>query len=169
MFYIDILKFFVGEDYFAGIRVVPIVMMAYIAFGIYFNLSFWYKMADKTYYGAIFSTIGCVLTVAINVIFVPRYGYIASAWASLICNIVMMCLSYFFEQKEYPIRYDLKSIAFYFGLAIVLYFVGINIPIDNMALRLAFRSVLFLVFLSVIVKKDLPLSEMPVIGKYFRK
>jgi len=169
MYYIDILKFFVGEEYFEGIRVVPIVMMAYIIFGIYFNLSFWYKMADKTYYGAIFSIIGCIITIGINIAFVPTYGYIASAWASLFCNIVMMLLSYFFEQREYPIRYEVKRMVVYFALALALYFVGVYIPIENMPLRLLFRSVLFILFLAVIVKKDLPLSEIPYVSRFLKK
>jgi len=169
MFYIDILKFFVGEEFFAGIHVVPIVMMAYVFFGIYFNLSFWYKMVDKTYYGAVFSSIGCVLTIAINIIFVPKYGYIASAWASLICNIVMALLSYYYEQKKYPIRYDIKAISIYFILALALYLASNFISIENTVLRLLLRTVLFIIFLAVVIKKDLPLSEIPVINRFFKK
>ncbi|NDW17780.1 lipopolysaccharide biosynthesis protein [Dysgonomonas sp. 216] len=169
MYYIDILKFFVGEEFFAGIRVVPIVMISYIVYGIYFNLSFWYKMADKTYYGAIFSSVGCILTFAINIIFVPRYGYIASAWASLICNVVMMLLSYIFEQREFPIYYEKRRILSYFVIALALYLIGAYVPIENIFLRLSFRTILFFIFLFYIVKKDLPLSELPVIGKHFRK
>ena len=169
MFYLDILKYFVGEDFFAGIDVVPIIMLGYIFFGIYFNLSFWYKMIDKTYYGAIFSTIGCVLTIAINIIFVPIYGYMASAWASVICNLLMMVLSYYYGQIKYPIHYDLKKIGMYFGLATVLYIIALAVNIDNLIVRLLFRTVLFAVFIITVVKKDLPLSEIPILNKLVRR
>ncbi|MDH6355495.1 O-antigen/teichoic acid export membrane protein [Dysgonomonas sp. PH5-45] len=170
MFYIDIVKYFVGEDFLEGIKVVPIVMIGYIFFGIYFNLSFWYKMVDKTYFGAIFSLIGCAITVTIIVVFVPRYGYIASAWASLVCNLVMMVLSYIFEQKYHPIKYDLKKLGLYFAFALLLYALGnIWVEIDNMALRLLYRTALLGVFLLVIVKNDVPLSEIPVLNKLIRR
>ncbi|MFR9165496.1 MAG: lipopolysaccharide biosynthesis protein [Dysgonomonas sp.] len=169
MFYIDILKYFVGSAFFEGINVVPIIMLGYIFFGIYFNLSFWYKLTDKTYFGAVFSTIGCVLTIAINIIFVPVYGYMASAWASLICNLIMMLFSYYFGQKNYPIHYDLKRIGLYFLLAAILYCIAYFVQIDNMVLRLLFRTILFGIFLAVVVKKDLPLSEIPIINKLTKK
>lgn len=170
MFYLDIIKYFIRSDkYYAGLNVVPIIMLGYIFFGIYFNLSFWYKMIDKTYYGAIFSIIGCVIIIVLNVIFVPIYGYIASAWASLICNAVMMAISYYFERKYRPIPYDLKAIGFYFGLAIALYLLGCYINIENQILRLSYRTLLLAIFVAIIVKNDIPLSEIPVINKYFKK
>lgn len=169
MFYIDILKNFVGEAFFEGVTVVPIVMMGYIFFGIYFNLSFWYKLVDKTYFGAIFSIIGCVVTVVINIIFVPLYGYIASAWASLICNLVMMALSYYFERKYRPLKYDFKTIGLYFGLTVALYAVSSLVTIESLSLRLLFRSGLFLIFLAVVFTRDIPLSEIPGINKLVRK
>ena len=82
MFYIDILKYFVGPAYYPGLRVVPIVMLGELFFGIYFNLSLWYKLIDQTRWGAYFSTIGCVATVSIILLFGPSYGYMACAWAS---------------------------------------------------------------------------------------
>lgn len=169
MSYIDIIKYFVGRDFFAGLDVVPIVMLGYIFFGIYFNLSFWYKMLDKTYFGAIFSIIGCLITIAINVIFVPKYGYIASAWASLVCNFVMMLISYLFEQKYRPLKYDYKTIALYSGLAIVLY-AGISfVSIDDLTLRILFRTVLFGIFLAVVFTRDIPISELKSIGNFLKK
>lgn len=169
MFYMDVLKYFLTPKYFEGLIVVPIVMIGYIFFGIYFNLSFWYKLADKTYYGAVFSSIGCIITIIIVVVFVPIYGYIASAWASLICNAIMMLLSYFVGQKYCPIEYNLKKIFFYFGLAAVLYIAGILLPIENTALRLFIRTILLVIFLLIVIKKDLPLKELPVLNKFFRK
>lgn len=169
MFYMDIIKHFIGKDFYEGLDVVSIVMMGYILFGIYFNLSFWYKMVDKTYFGAIFSIAGCVITIVLNIIFVPIYGYMASAWATLICNLVMMLLSYYFERKYRPLPYDFKAIGLYFGLAIVLYTISCYVRFDSEALRLAFNTVLFGIFFFVLIKRDLPLSEIPVIGKVLKK
>jgi len=170
MFYMDLIKYFIPNPaYYEGLHVVSIIMIGYILFGIYFNLSFWYKMIDKTYYGAIFSIIGCIITIGINVIFVPRYGYIASAWASLICNLVMMLLSYYFERKFRPIPYDTKTIGFYFVLALVLYAVSYFVKIPNQWVQMAFNTVLFVVFLGILIKRDLPLSEIPMLNKMIKK
>ncbi|MGM9732892.1 MAG: lipopolysaccharide biosynthesis protein, partial [Prevotella sp.] len=121
MGYIDILKFLIGEDYWDGLRVVPIVMAAEIMMGIYFNLSFWYKLIDKTIWGAWFSGIGCAVLIAVNVIFVPQFGYIACAWAGFAGYGTAMTLSYFVGQKYYPIKYDLVGIGKYVALAIVCF------------------------------------------------
>lgn len=170
MFYMDIIKLFIrSAEYYEGLGVVSIIMIGYILFGIYFNLSFWYKMVDKTHFGAIFSVIGCVITVVLNIVFVPTYGYIASAWASLLCNLVMMLLSYYFERKYHPLPYDLKSIGLYSGLAAILYIVSIYVNIPNEYVRIAFRTVLFGIFLAVVIKRDLPLSEIPIINKLIKK
>ncbi len=168
MFYIDILKHFLTPAYYPGLRVLPIVMMGELFFGIYFNLSFWYKLIDETRWGAYFSTIGCVVTVAIIVLFVPRYGYMACAWASFACNLLMMLLSYGVGQKKYPIRYDIRSAFTYFAVAAVLYGAGMYLPIGSEALRIAWRTVLLAAFAGFVIRRDLPLRELPYIGRYFR-
>ena len=168
MFYIDILKYFVGPAYYPGLRVVPIVMLGELFFGIYFNLSLWYKLIDQTRWGAYFSTIGCVATVSIILLFGPSYGYMACAWASFFCNLLMMLLSYFVGQKKFPIEYDLKSAFLYFGVATVLYVAGMALPIQSEWLRLGYRTILLGVFIAFIVKRDLPLRELPYVGRFFR-
>ena len=160
MFYLDLLRYLVAKGYWEGLGVVAIVMLAEICKGIYFNLSFWYKLTDKTYWGAYFSVIGCVIIVVLNILFVPVYGYLASAWASVAGYAVILLLSYWIGQKEYPIRYDLKSLGLYVLLAAVLYVIGEQVPIPNLVLRLAFRTVLLLLFIAYIIKKDLPLSQI---------
>lgn len=169
MFYIDIIKYFVGSRYYDGLQVVPIVMLGEFFFGIYFNLSFWYKLIDQTQWGAYFSIIGCASTVAIIILFAPTYGYMACAWASFCCNLLMMLLSYFIGQKKYPIQYDLKSAAIYFSLAAVLYIVGMYLPIPSTVAKLAFRTILLIGFLWFTVRRDLPLTEIPYIGKKLKK
>lgn len=169
MFYLDILKHLIGRDYWEGLRVVPIVMAAEIFMGVYFNLSFWYKLIDQTRWGAWFSLAGCVVLVTVNVALVPRYGYMACAWGGFAGYGVAMLLSYFVGQRKYPIRYDLRSIGSYVLLAAVLYLAGEYLPVDNVVWRLVWRTFLLLLFMAFVVKRDLPLSQWPVIGSHFRK
>ncbi len=170
MAYLDILKYLIGKDYWSGLRVVPIVMAAEIMMGIYFNLSFWYKLIDKTIWGAWFSGIGCAVLIAINLIFVPQYGYIACAWAGFAGYGTAMTLSYFAGQKYYPIKYDIKGMGIYVALAAILFAImrlcgdvlpGIWSVVPN--------TLLVILFTAYIVKKDFPLSSLPVIGKKFKK
>lgn len=156
MFYMNILKHIVSHNYTEGIVIVPIAMLGEIFFGIYFNLSVWYKITDNTRYGAYFSVFGCVLQVVMNIICVPIFGFIASAWATLICNLIIVLISYFIGQKYYPINYDFRSIAFYFVMTAVFYIAGIYVPIQNEYLLLGFRTVLMVVILAYVAKIALP-------------
>ena len=169
--YIDLLKYIVrNSDYWVGLKVVPIVMAAEIMMGIYFNLSFWYKVIDKTIWGAIFSGIGCAVLLLVNIIFVPRYGYMACAWGGFAGYGVAMLASYFVGQKYYPLNYPMKDIALYVVLAIVLFFsmrgASHELPV---VLSLGLNTLLILLFAAIVVRRDLPLSKLPVIGKYFRQ
>jgi O-antigen/teichoic acid export membrane protein len=155
MFYIDIVKYFIDANYYAGLQVVPIIMLGELFFGVYFNLSIWYKLTDRTRWGAYFSLIGCSLTVAIIVLFVPRYGFIACAWASCASNLVMMLLSYLVGQRKFPVSYNLRSALFYSVLAAGFYVAGMLPQIDGVGWRLAYRSALFIVFLAIIWQKEL--------------
>ncbi len=119
--YMPVLQRFVGEGYRDGLGVIPIVMMAEIFMGVYFNLSFWYKLTDQNWWGAIMSAIGVAVMVAINVIFVPKIGYWACAWGGFAGYGTSMLLSWFIGQKKYPIPYDLKTIGLFTVLALLLY------------------------------------------------
>ena len=154
VYYLDILKYILAPDYWSGLKVVPIVMAAEIFMGVYFNLSFWYKLIDQTKWGAYFSFAGCFVLIAVNVIFVPIYGYMACAWAGFCGYAVAMLLSYFVGQKKYPIHYDLKGIAVYVLVAMALYGVSELVIIDNLALRMTFRTVLLILFVGLIVKQE---------------
>jgi len=121
MFYMPILKHLVGRTYWEGLGVVPIVMLAEIFMGIYFNLSFWYKLTDDTKWGAIMSAIGATVMILVNVIFVPKIGYWACAWGGFAGYGVAMLISYFLGQKKFPIPYDLKTIGIFAALGAVLY------------------------------------------------
>ena len=170
MGYINILRHIIGRDYWEGLKVVPIVMAGTIMMGVYFNLSFWYKLIDKTIWGAYFSGIGCFVLILINIIFVPQYGYMACAWAGLIGYATAMTLSYFVGQKKYPINYPLKSIGIYVLIAI-FFFIAITYSNEYLPkiYALAVNTLIIFAFVAHIIHHDLPLSSMPVIGKYFRK
>ncbi|WP_320934913.1 lipopolysaccharide biosynthesis protein [Bacteroides nordii] len=169
MFYLDILRYVIGRDYWEGLKVVPIVMAAEMFMGVYFNLSFWYKLTDETKWGAYFSLTACTIVILMNVFLIPVYGYMACAWAGFTGYAVAMLLSYFVGQKKYPIAYDLKSIGGYVLLALVIYVAGEWIPVDNMLLRLLLRTLLLFVFIGYIIKHDLPLKQIPVINRFVKK
>ncbi len=152
--YLDVLRHIIGHDYWSGLRVVPIVMAAEIMMGVYFNLSFWYKLIDKTIWGAWFSGIGCAVLIAINVIFVPMYGYMACAWAGFAGYGTAMVLSYFVGQKHYPINYPLKDIAVYTLMAAVL-FVAMTMANEKLGYgALVTNTLLIILFAAHIVKHE---------------
>ncbi len=169
--YMDIIKHIIAPDYWEGLRVVPIVMAAEIMMGVYFNLSFWYKLIDKTIWGAWFSGIGCAVLIAVNVIFIPEYGYMACAWAGCAGYGTAMLLSYLVGQRYYPINYPLKSIGVYVLIA-ALFYVGITLVaehINNIYLRLTLNTGIIALFVGHILYHDLPPASLPVVGRFFRK
>lgn len=168
--YMDILRYVIRDrSYWPGLRVVPIVMAAEIMMGVYFNLSFWYKLIDKTIYGAWFSAAGCLVLVMVNVLFVPKYSYMACAWGGVAGYGTAMVLSYLVGQRKYPINYPLKSIGVYVAITALFYFL-MNLANDNLPewAALAVNTALVLAFIGHIVYHDLPLKSLPVVGKYFR-
>lgn len=124
MFYLDFLKYFISPRYFSGLKVVPIVMMAELFFGIFFNLSVWYKLTDRTVWGMWFSLLGLGVTVALNCILVPLIGYMGCAWASFCSYGVMMTVSYIVGRRKYPIDYQTGRLMSYFAIAAALYVLG---------------------------------------------
>ncbi len=168
--YMDILKHIIGKGYREGLIAVPIVMAAEIMMGIYFNLSFWYKLIDKTIWGAWFSLTGCAVLIAVNVIFIPKYGYMACAWGGFAGYATSMTLSYFVGQRINPIQYDLKGIFIYTLLAVALFVAMIFMPTSwPVWLRILLNTLLIALFVIEIIHKDLPLHSLPVIGKRFKK
>ena len=155
--YIDVIKFIIpAEEYHTGLSIIPIVLMANICLGVYYNLSVWYKVTNKTRYAAIISTIGALLTLVLNIAFIPTYGYMAAAWTTLVCYGSMMMISFYLGQMNFQIPYKIKSILIYFCLAlgIVLFstFIDVkmysNIQIDNTVL-----FILYLIFVYSQIKK----------------
>lgn len=168
VFYLDIIKYFISPNYFEGLAVVPIVLIGELFYAVYFNLSLWYKLTDKTHWGAIFSLIACVVIIAINVFFIPRYSYMACAWAAFIGNGLIMLLSYFIGRKKYFVDYDLKTIGFYSVLTGLLYLVYLVVPIENSFLHLIFNTFLIAIYIAIVIKKDIPLKEIPYINRFIK-
>ncbi len=121
MLYLDIIQYFVGEAYRVGLPIVPILLMANLFSGIFYNLSIWYKLSDKTKYGAYISIMGAVITLVFNIILIPIMGYMGAAWTTLLCYAAMAIVSYGLGQKHYPINYPLKKIFFYILWALAIY------------------------------------------------
>ena len=170
MGYIDVLKFIIGESFWEGLRVVPIVMAAEIMFGVFFNLSFWYKLTDRTIWGAYFSGIGAVVLITVDVLLIPRYGYMACAWAGFAAYATSMLLSYFIGQHYYPISYPVADILRYVVLALLLFvaMMWLRTVLPTLPSVLV-NTLLIGLFTAAIVRRDFPLSSLPIVGKHFRK
>lgn len=157
MAYMNILQHVIGPEYREGLRTVPIVMAAEIMMGIYFNLSFWYKLIDKTIWGAWFSLAGCAALVIVNIVFIPQYGYMACAWGGVAGYGTAMTLSYLVGQRKNPINYPMGPIAVYVAIAALFTAVVMwsNSHLPALA-ALALNSVVVMMFIGHIVYHDLP-------------
>ena len=170
--WMPLLQYIIGEEYREGLAVVPIVMAAEIMMGVYFNLSFWYKLIDKTIYGAWFSLVGCAVLFAVNILFIPQYGYWACAWGGVAGYGTAMVLSYVVGQKKNPIPYPMRSMAIYVLVTVILTMM-MNWFAERFGLgmiaQLICNTICILCFVSYILHNDLPLSSLPVIGKKFKR
>jgi len=157
MFYMDILKFFIGSSksgYHEGIKVVPWLLMGNLFLGIFYTQSLWYKLTDQTHFGARFAIVGAIITIVLNVVFIPFYGYMACGYAFFAASLVMTVTSYIVGQKYFPVKYDLKRIGVYFLIAMSLYIIEINVVFSDKFLRLGFNTILLMIFLLFIIIKE---------------
>ena len=146
-FYLDILKYFIAPEFREGLYVVPILLIAKLIFGILFSLSIWYKVTDKTHYGILIAGIGATITIVLNVILLPRIGFIGSAYASLLSYSVMLIVSYYLSTKYYFIKYNFKKISFYFIFAFVLLAISKIIKIESRVIYLTINTILLFIFI----------------------
>ena len=163
MFYMDILQHFVGRtgsDYREGLRIVPIILIANMLYGIVFNLSIWFKLSDKTYYGTIISIIGSITTLLCFFILIPRIGYMGAAIAHLGCYSVMMLVSYFWGQRIMPIPYQIGRITIYCVLAAILFFISTLTSELGIVLKLSLNTLMILIFIGItfIMERKNPLK-----------
>jgi len=170
--WMPMLQYIIGADYREGLGVVPVVMAAEIMMGIYFNLSFWYKLIDKTIYGAWFSVAGCAVLFAVNILLIPYFGYWACAWGGVAGYGTAMVLSYVIGQKKNPIPYPLRSMAYYVILTVLLTMTMAHLPARfglGTVTTLIFNTLCISCFVSYILQNDFPLTSLPIIGKKFKK
>lgn len=169
--YLPVIKYFVGKTYWAGLGVVPILLLANIFLGIYYNLSIWYKLSNKTKAGAYITLTGAAITIIINWLFIPAYGYMACAWATFFCYGSMMVLSYLWGQKEYRIPYASKKLVAYIAIVVLFYFIhkGLTVLLPYTVLSLIIASLLlfaYMWFLLLVERKEF--QKMPFVGKYIK-
>jgi O-antigen/teichoic acid export membrane protein len=151
-----------GKEYLEGRAVIPVLLMANLFLGVYYNLSIWYKLTGKTGWGAWLSLIGAIITLGLNFWWIPLssdhfiHGYYGSAWATFICYFSMMVLSYLIGQKYFPVKYNLLKFAGYLGLSFALFIISTMVEIDATVLRLAFRTLLILVFAGIVFGIEKP-------------
>jgi len=149
MMYIDVVKYFVGKNFHSGLNIVPILLLANLCLGVYFNLSIWFKLTDKTRFGAYISIGGALITIILNYWWIPIMGFTGAAWATLVCYASMMVASYIFGQRHYPVNYDNKRILGYLGLALSLYFISTIIHTGEY-LHLFINTILLLVYVMIV-------------------
>ena len=155
MYYMDILRHFIAASYFSGLKVVPILMIAELFFGIFFNLSVWYKITDRTIWGMWLSLLGLAVTVGLNVWLVPVYGYIGCAWAAFGCYGIMMLASYIAGRVHYPIGYNVPRLAFYFFTGILAWFIGELIGMEaHPWLTMVIRTPLLLIYIAMVLRVE---------------
>lgn len=151
MLFIDVVKYFIpNEAFWEGLHVVPILMFANISLGIYYNQSIWYKLSGKTKYGAYIGVFGAITTIGLNYVWIPIYGYVGSAWATLICYFSMMLLSFILSRKHYPIKYDIPKVILYLGLAFGLYLFSTYLEFTMGMLKYVVHSLIVLLFVAII-------------------
>lgn len=153
---LDIFKYFISnKTFWEGLYVVPILLLANVFLGVYFNQSIWYKLTNQTKYGAYISIMGAVLTIAINYLFIPKYGFRASAWATLIVYAFQMVVSYLWGQKHFPIKYNLRKFFLYLGMSILIYFVSLKIPYgDHSLIKFGLNNLLILGFIYIVMSVE---------------
>jgi len=157
---IDIIKYFIEGNnaeqqtlYWSGLKVVPVLLVGYIFLGIYMNLSIWYKLSDQTRYGLYISGVGAIITIVLNLVFIPKYSYIASAWITLLAYFVMIVLSYFLGQKNYPIPYHIKKNICYIGAAVLMSYLCFYVFDSDLFIGNAIL-VIFIITTIIIEKKN---------------
>ena len=151
---LDWIQYFVGADFRKGMDVVPILLLANLFLGIFINQSIWYKLTGQTGYGAILTIFGAIITISLNLYWIPRIGYMGSAWATLICYGSMMIVSYFLGNKHYPVNYDLKRILGYLGLSLTLYFISRLIKTETVTINLLLNNLLLVAFVGFVWKME---------------
>lgn len=159
-------------EYVGGFGVVPQLAFGYVCLGIYYNLSIWYKLTNRTRAGATITIIGAAVTLLLNIWWIPIYSYVGSAWATLLCYLVMVIISFIWGQKVYPVPYESKKLGGYLVLALVFFFIHhwISALSGNLVLNTSLAVVMLCLFMAITILNDrAEFSRLPVVGKYLRR
>ncbi|HOI32567.1 MAG: oligosaccharide flippase family protein [Bacteroidales bacterium] len=149
--FMDVFQHFIGPEFRSGLNIVPVVLIANLFYGVFFNLSVWYKLTDRTKNGAVIALIGASVTLFANILLIPVMGYTGAAWAHLACYSIMMLISYLWGRKIYPVPYQVKRFVLYLSLALLLYFISEFLRPEKLLIRLSFNGLLFVVFVLLAV------------------
>ena len=147
--FMDIFKYFIGPAFWSGLMIVPIVLAAKLFLGVFYNLSVWYKLTNKTLYGAAIAIFGALITIVLNIVLIPKYGFVGSAWANFFCYLSMMLISYFWGRKIYKVQYQVKKILLYTALAGLVYYISRSIQIDDSYILFLINSLLFISYAGI--------------------
>ena len=170
--YLDVFKYIMSikhKEYGDAIQVVPILAMGSIFLGIYYNLSIWYKLTNKNWYGAGITILGAVVTILLNILWIPKFGYVGSAWATFICYFLMMVVSYFMGQKYFPVPYNIKKISWYIFIiaALTIGSMFLNKGIGSLWLKVGLSTLFFFSYIFYVLKNEKnEFGGLPVIGKF---
>jgi O-antigen/teichoic acid export membrane protein len=159
MLFMDVVQHFIGAAYREGLGVVPILLLANMFLGIYFNLSIWYKLTGQTRYGAFIAIIGAIITIGLNFWWIPLIGYFGSAWATLVCYLCMTALSFAWGQKKYPIPYEIKTIMLFVFSAIAIYLLSLLTHDLNSLLKYTSALLLLVIFAFSVLMIDATLLK----------
>jgi O-antigen/teichoic acid export membrane protein len=146
LLYMDFIQYFVGEKFREGLHIVPILLLANMCLGVFYNLSIWYKLSGKTQFGAFLTLFGAAITLIANYLLIPKIGYLGAAWATLLCYASIMVFSYYLGKKYYFVRYDIKRIIGYWGLAIFIYLLSNYSNHLTITSRVVINSLLLIAF-----------------------
>ena len=157
---LEIFKWFIpNEAYWEGLVVVPILLLANVFLGIYFNQSIWYKLADKPKFGAYIAVGGAIVTIVLNVVTIPYLGYVGSAWTTLIVYFGMCIASWYFGQKHYPIKYNIRKVLLYLFSSIVLVVLGLILSFESFVLTFSLHFILICIFIGIVLFIERPFKK----------
>jgi len=162
MLYQDVVLLMIDEKFRVGRDVIPILLIANLSLGIYYNLSIWYKLNNMTRFGAMLSIMGALITIGLNFWLIPQIGYLGSAWATLICYVAMVVVSYFLGQRYFPVKYNLRKAGLYIGVAIFIVLICGVFSFDSVVVKYVVHTLLLLFYLAMIawVERKIILSAI---------
>jgi len=164
MLFLDLFKYFIGPAFWVGLQIVPIILMAKLFLGVFYNLSVWYKLTDKTLYGGAVAIIGAVITITLNIILIPKFGYMGSAWANFACYFSMMILSFLWGRKIFPVHYQWKKLLLFSVVAVLFYFISVYLKSFSTEIRILVGLALFLTYIAIVwagVKNEIRPPKSP--------